>query len=512
MPTGLDPTRSPGFRLFVLTAAGFGTFLLALGALNGFGLDDSVTGLPAIVIGTVIALLCSVAASSSVASFFAGVDESVGYMHNELQRDKLTGHLSRLAMKAGITDAAAEAIRTGEPTFLIDIDIDRFKQINETIGYALGDDLIREFSARLKSVLPRGVHIGRIGAGEFAVLIPDRVADERLGELLDRLIDHAIQPYPLKTHLQSISLSVGVAAIPKDGTDPAVLLRRSNLAVQDARQNGIGQWAVFETEMGKVAEQRQWVESELQTAFQRGDFLLYYQPQHDLSDGRIIGYEALIRWKHPIRGMIPPAEFIPIAEQTGIIGQIGEWVLRQACADALHLPADCSVAVNISPVQFLTRDFLDVVADSLRASGLDPRRLELEITESAMMQNREQAGHLLRRLDEMGISVAVDDFGTGYSNLGYLIDFPFHKMKIDQSFVLRMEEDSKSAAVVSTVIGLARALGVRSIAEGVETENQALLLRAAGCNEVQGYLYGRPAPLGTKPVLRLVKSGDQRVA
>jgi EAL domain-containing protein (putative c-di-GMP-specific phosphodiesterase class I) len=326
------------------------------------------------------------------------------------------------------------------------------------------------------------------------------------------LIDHTIQPYPLKTHLQSISLSVGVAAIPKDGTDPGVLLRRSNLAVQDARQNGIGQWAVFETEMGKVAEQRQWVESELQTAFQRGDFLLYYQPQHELSDGRIIGYEALIRWKHPIRGMIPPAEFIPIAEQTGIIGQIGEWVLRQACADALHLPADCSVAVNISPVQFLTRDFLDVVADSLRATGLDPRRLELEITESAMMQNREQAGHLLRRLDEMGISVAVDDFGTGYSNLGYLIDFPFHKMKIDQSFVLRMEEDSKSAAVVSTVIGLARALGVKSIAEGVETENQALLLRAAGCNEVQGYLYGRPAPLGTKPALRLVKSGDQRVA
>ena len=193
--------------------------------------------------------------------------------------------------------------------------------------------------------------------------------------------------------------------------------------------------------------------------------------------------------------MIPPIEFIPIAEETGMIAPIGEWVLRKACADSVHFPQECFVAVNISPVQFMTRDFLGIVADVLKTSGLDPKRLELEITETAMMQDRDNAAVILKQLGDLGISVAVDDFGTGYSNLSYLIDFPFHKLKIDRSFVSRMETDSSSGAVVSTIVGLSRALGVRTIAEGVETENQATLLRAAGCQEVQGYFFGRPAPL-----------------
>ena len=247
--------------------------------------------------------------------------------------------------------------------------------------------------------------------------------------------------------------------------------------------------------MGKVAEHRQWVESELHVALERGDFALHYQPQHDMLSGNVVGYEALIRWRHPERGMIAPVEFIPVAEETGLIAPIGEWVLRKACTDARLLPEECFVAVNISPVQFMTRDFVGIVAKIVEETGIAPKRLELELTESAMMQDRDRAAEILKKLTAMGISVAVDDFGTGYSNLAYLIDFSFQKLKIDRSFVSRMETDTSSGAVISTIVGLSRALGVRTIAEGVETENQATLLRAAGCQVVQGYLFGRPAPL-----------------
>ncbi|KAB2861616.1 MAG: bifunctional diguanylate cyclase/phosphodiesterase, partial [Bauldia sp.] len=461
----------------------------------GFGSD--IAGLPADVAGGMIAGLCALAASVATISFFAGVDESASYVYRETQIDKLTGLLGRAAMIGKIAEAASATIRTGKPAFLLDIDIDRFKQINDSIGYDQGDQLVRAFAERMKEVLPPGVEMGRIAAGKFAVLIPDMVQLGPVDELVEDMIGKLMQPYQLPSHLQSVNMAVGIVAMPKDGVDPIMLLRRSNLALQHAKAGGMGNWAVFHEQMGRVAEYRQWIESELHGAFQRGDFELHYQPQLDLASGRTVGYEALMRWRHPERGMIPPGEFVPVAEETGMIGPIGEWVLRKACEDARFLPQDCFVAVNISPVQFMTRDFLALVRDVLATTGIDPKRLELEVTETAMMQDREHAAAILDELSRMGISVAVDDFGTGYSNLSYLVDFPFKKLKIDQSFVRRLETDANSGAVVSTIVGLSRALGVHTIAEGVETENQATLLKAAGCQVAQGYLFGKPGPLDT---------------
>ena len=489
-----NPNRSRVFRLITIGSSTLCSFVIGLWGLK-FGFGDSIAGVSTDVIGSIIAALCALAAGGAALSFFAGIDELVDYVFTETQIDKLTGLNARIAMIGKITQAALATIRSGEPVFLVDIDIDRFKHINDSIGYSQGDELIRAFAQRLRASLPENVVIGRIGAGEFAVLYPDSKAAKPIDRIVEELIEQMMAPYQLPTHLQSVNLSVGIVAMPKDGTDPVQLLRRSNLALQHARAGGIGNWAVFHPDMGQVADYRQWIESELHTAFLRGDFDLHYQPQLDLAQGKVIGYEALIRWRHPERGMIAPMEFIPIAEETGMILPIGEWVLKRACSDARHLPDDCLVAVNISPVQFMTRDFVGTVREVIKSTGIKPARLELEVTETAMMQDRERAAVILKQLSEMGISVAVDDFGTGYSNLSYLIDFPFQKLKIDRSFVSRIDTDSSTGAVVSTIVGLSRALGVHTIAEGVETENQATMLRAAGCEAVQGFLFGRPAPL-----------------
>ena len=449
IPTN-NPRRSRTFRAITIAASGLGSLLLGLWAMRS-GLMDGMGELPPPVFGAVIGGLCAVAASLAAMSFFAGVDESEAFVNRETNVDKLTGFHTRVAMIGRIADATASVLKTGKPVYLFDIDIDRFKQINDAIGYQQGDQLIRAFGKRLRDQFPGEVEIGRMGAGEFVILIPDELMTTSVEDMIEGLLDTMMEPYQLTNHTQAVNLSAGVVAMPKDGRDPIVLLRRSNLALQRARASGIGTWSIFHPEMSRVADYRQWIEGELSIAMRRGDFDLHYQPQLDLASGRIVGYEALLRWRHPERGMIPPSEFVPVAEESGMIVQLGEWVLRRGCRDGVKLPDDTYVAINLSPTQFMAGNFVELVSSALAEAGLPAHRLELEITETAMTHDRAKAAKLLKDLSDMGVSIAIDDFGTGYSNLSYLMDFTFKKLKIDRSFVSRLENDDNSGAVVSTI-------------------------------------------------------------
>ncbi len=490
------PFRSKRFRLLTLTASGIGGMILGIWALSmAFPLD--MLDASSRTMGMIIAGLCALCAMTAVLSYFNGIDESTDYVRHETEVDKLTGYHTRVAMIPEIARASLAADRSGESITLIDIEILRFKDLNDSIGYQRGDEIIAGFAKRLQSLTASGTVIGRIGAGEFALLVNTTKLETPLEIWLDRMVDSLMQPYDLAGSRHAINVSVGVVEAIEQYDDPISMLRKSNLALQRARSLGRGGWSAFQHEMGQVAEFRRWVEAELQGALMNKQFEIHYQPQIDMGTGLAVGYEALLRWRHPERGIISPLDFITVAEETGFIAQIGEWVLNQACLDARLLPENCFVAVNLSPVQFMMDDIARTVRNAITVSEIDPRRLELEITESVMMQDKAKSSLILKRLAEMGVSVAVDDFGTGYSNLGYLADFPFKKLKIDRSFVRRIGTDRSSDAIVSTIVGLSRALGVRTTAEGVETEDQAILLRAAGCEIVQGFYYGKPSPLKT---------------
>ena len=340
--------------------------------------------------------------------------------------------------------------------------------------------------------------------GDSAVL-DDEDALPALEINMDRLLATLMQPFVFEDRRVIMTISCGVAEFGSEILEQTDILKRASLALHRSRAKGRNVWCLFEPELGRVAEKRRWLEAEMQSAIDRRDFELHYQPQLDLMTGTIVGYEALVRWRHPERGMISPVDFIPVAEDTGLIAPLGDWVLRQACRDALHLPETTFVAVNLSAAQFLLSDMVETVRSALADTGLNPKRLELEITESLLMEDREKTALILGELARMGVSVAVDDFGTGYSNLTYLADLPFQKLKIDRSFVNRIGKDGNTGAIISTIVGLSRALGVHTTAEGVENEGQADLLRAAGCNVGQGFLYGRPVPISSRGMLLMAE-------
>jgi diguanylate cyclase (GGDEF)-like protein len=409
------------------------------------------------------------------------------------RHDTLTDLPNRLMFRE-LMEAAEKHVTRGGSLTVLAIDLDHFKAVNDTLGHGVGDLVLREVAARLRTCCRDGDVVSRLGGDEFAILA------NRLEEVTDaaaiaaRIIKHIGEPFEIDGHQISIGASIGISVAPGDGKTAEELLKNADLALYRAKDNGRAAYHFFEKGMDAALQQRRALELGLRHALTGGEFRLVFQPLFNLERGRVCCLEALLRWYSPDRGTIPPNEFIPIAEESGLIVPIGEWVLREACRAATAWPADVRVAVNLSTVQFRHRSLFDHVKTALTESGLEPHRLELEVTESLLLVESELTLQTLHRLRELGVSISMDDFGTGYSSLSYLRSFPFDKIKIDQSFVKDLSAKEDSRAIVTAVIGLGRSLGMSTTAEGVETEAQLDLVREQGCTEVQGFLFSPPLP------------------
>ncbi|MBA9064438.1 diguanylate cyclase (GGDEF)-like protein [Methylobacterium fujisawaense] len=410
------------------------------------------------------------------------------------RRDPLTGLPNRLLLRERLAEALARLARTGECCALLLIDLDRFKPVNDTLGHPIGDALLETVADRLRSTVRPTDTVARIGGDEFVILqagIRDAAGTQALAR---RVVDLIGRTYMVEGHLLTIGASVGVALAPEDGTDADRLLKNADLALYRAKLDGRGTYRFFEPEMDARMQARRKLELDLRQALARREFQLHFQPQLQLASGTLIGCEALIRWRHPERGLVSPLDFIPLAEEIGLIVPIGEWVVRQACRDAMTWPEHMSVAVNVSPAQFKSDRLVETIISALAGSGLPARRLEVEITEGVLLQENDRTLQTLHRLRELGVRVSMDDFGTGYSSLSYLRSFPFDKIKIDRSFVKDLTSKPDGEAIIRAIAGLGKSLGMTTVAEGVETAEQMQRIRLEGCTDVQGYLISKPVP------------------
>jgi diguanylate cyclase (GGDEF)-like protein len=407
--------------------------------------------------------------------------------------DPLTDLPNRTLFRDRLQRALAQSERRDDRVAVLCFDLDHFKDVNDTLGHGIGDVLLGQVTDRVSKLIRPSDTLARLGGDEFAVIQAELDQPDGVAVLAQRIIDALAEPFELSGHEVVIGASVGIALYPEDQTDPDHLLRNADLALYRAKAEGRGVYRFFEEDMNLRLQQRKSLEAALRRALAEDQFELHYQPQVGLDGERVKGVEALIRWHHPERGVVSPGDFIPLAEETGIIIPITEWVLRRACLDTRDW-GQLSVAVNLSPAVFKHQDLVGMIAGILEETGFDPRRLELEITETSLLQDADRALATLTALKELGVRVAMDDFGTGYSSLSYLQRFPFDKIKIDRSFVSKLTDDTDAVAIISAVINLGRNLGMSTTAEGVETSDQAVFLTGQGCEEVQGFYYARPMP------------------
>jgi diguanylate cyclase (GGDEF)-like protein len=418
--------------------------------------------------------------------------------------DALTDLPNRVLFHNNLEQALAHA-RRGRGLALHCLDLDQFKAVNDTLGHPVGDELLQAVAARLRQETRDTDTVARLGGDEFAIIQAPIDRPTEATAFASRLNDLLDAPFEIAGHQIVIGTSIGIAFAPQDGTDPDQLLKCADLALYRAKQDGRGIYRLFHAEMDAQMQARRLLELDLRLALRTEQFEMYYQPLIDLHAGVVNGCEALLRWRHPERGLIAPDQFIPLAEEIGLIVPLGEWVLRQACDAMASWPGAMRVAVNLSPAQFKSRNLVAAVAEALRESGLPPDRLELEITETVMLNDTDATLETLHQLQALGVCIAMDDFGTGYSSLSYLRRFPFDRIKIDQSFVRDMCSKQDCGAIIRAVAGLSNELGMATTAEGVETREQLDALAKAGCSEVQGYLFSRPVPADSIPdVLRTI--------
>jgi diguanylate cyclase (GGDEF)-like protein len=415
--------------------------------------------------------------------------------------DQLTGLANRSLFHDRLSQAVSAARRGRQKLAVLFVDLDGFKAINDTLGHAVGDGLLRGIARRLASCLRETDTAARLGGDEFAVLLTNLGNELDAATVARKLVAALGEPLQFRQQSTTIRCSVGIATFPRDAQDAEALLKRSDTAMYHAKERGGNRFDFYTEDMNAAIQRRVALEDRLRTALDQNEFIVHYQPQFDLTRGRIIGAEALLRWKHPELGLVSPGHFLPIAEETGLIVPIGDWILRTACEQNARWNRDghrgLRVSVNVSSQQFLEPGLADVVKSALEHSGLTPISLELEITESSLLRDVEVTVNTLRRLKDLGVRLAIDDFGTGYSSLAYLKRLPIDVLKIDQSFIRALTTDPADATITQTIVQLAAGLNLTTIAEGVETLEQLLLLGSYGCSRMQGFLFGKPVPAAT---------------
>jgi diguanylate cyclase (GGDEF)-like protein len=429
--------------------------------------------------------------------------------------DALTDLPNRTFLQGAMAGFSRQ-IKRGRLMSVMCLDLDFFKAVNDTLGHAVGDQVLVTVADRLRECTREEDVVARIGGDEFALIVTSARDVRDASQLAERIVNTVALPMDVLGHQVSLGATVGIAMAPGDGIDIETLLKNADMALYRAKSEGRGSFHFFEQSMDEALQRRRMLEQGLKVALVRNQFRLMYQPLIDLSTNRICCFEALIRWDNPEQGMIPPSDFIPVAEETGLISAIGEWVLREACSVAAKWPDEIRIAVNLSPAQFRHRGLVEQVIRALQLGGLSPERLELEVTESLLLSDTEATLETLHRLRALGVRISMDDFGTGYSSLSYLRSFPFDKIKIDRSFISGLDEGPGGEAIIRAVVGLGQSLGMSTTAEGVETEAQLKAVRVQGCNEVQGFLFSPPLPPSGVAALLGAEgfegSGDKRLA
>jgi diguanylate cyclase (GGDEF)-like protein len=419
------------------------------------------------------------------------------------RHDALTDLPNRVMLRERL-EHELRRVKRGESLAVLCLDLDHFKSVNDTLGHPIGDELLKIVADRLRRCIREPDTIARLGGDEFAIIMTAMTQPTDAVALSRRIRESITKPYNIGGHQIVIDVSIGISVSPADASESDELLKNADLALYGVKADGRGNYRFFEPEMDARMKARRELEMDLRRALADGEFELYYQPLVNLQSNEITGFEALLRWTHPVRGLISPAEFIPIAEETGLIVPLGEWVLRKACNETASWPEHFKIAVNLSPAQLKGRNLVPLVVNALAASGLAPARLQLEITESVLMQNTFATLNTLNQLRELGVEIALDDFGTGYSSLSYLRSFPFDKIKIDRSFINDLANGAEPLALVRAIAGLANGLSIISTAEGVETQDQLEKLQAVGCTEMQGYLFSHARP--AEEIVRLFLS------